>query len=68
MFAPGCWGQGYGTESAAALLEYGLSELKLFRVYATADLNNVASIAIMKRLRMNLILVDEQGVEYELRS
>lgn len=67
MFSPVVWGQGYGTESAAALVEYGLTELKLNRVYATADHKNKASIAIIKRLGMSLLRKDERGVEYELR-
>ena len=46
------WGQGYGTETAAALLRLGFYSLGLHRISATADVRNVASWRILERLGM----------------
>jgi ribosomal-protein-alanine N-acetyltransferase len=37
------WGQGYATEAAQALLEFGFNQLKLHRIFATCDPENIAS-------------------------
>lgn len=67
MFAPRWWGKGLGLESGRELVRFGLDELRLTRVYATADHWNAASIAIMQRLGMSLAAEFEHGVEYEIR-
>ncbi len=46
------WGQGYGTETAKACLEYGFSEMKLERISAAVDVDNVASNKILQKLGM----------------
>lgn len=46
------WGQGYATESAAALLEQGLGTLGLERVVAVVDPRNARSLAVVARLDM----------------
>ena len=43
IFAPGYWGMGYATETAAALIRFGFRKLKLHRIFATCDPRNVAS-------------------------
>ncbi len=68
MFAPTQWGMGLGAEAGMVLLDFGLHELSLHRIYGTADHRNLASIAIMKKLGMKLIREDERGVEYEIRA
>jgi ribosomal-protein-alanine N-acetyltransferase len=68
MFARAWWGRGLGVEAGRALLRHALDNLNLHRVFATADHRNVASIAIMKRLRMRLVETTDRGVEYQLRS
>jgi ribosomal-protein-alanine N-acetyltransferase len=46
------WGQGYATEAAGAVLQYGFQELGLHRVYATCRSANVASSRVMEKLGM----------------
>lgn len=45
-------GQGYATEAARALIDYGFSELELHRVQAIASSGNPASYRVMERLGM----------------
>ncbi|MBT8337434.1 MAG: GNAT family N-acetyltransferase [Gemmatimonadetes bacterium] len=52
MFAREWWGRGLATEAGRALIEFGLGELGLRRVYAEADRGNPASLAVMRRLGM----------------
>ncbi|QQE81396.1 GNAT family N-acetyltransferase [Alicyclobacillus sp. SO9] len=46
------WGQGFATESAHALCEFGFSRLNLHRIYATCRPENVTSARIMEKLGM----------------
>lgn len=46
------WGQGYASESAKAVLEYGVNNLKLKNIIARAAKDNVASINVLKKLGM----------------
>lgn len=46
------WGQGYATEAARAVLQYGFQELDLHRIYATCRPPNVASSRVMEKLGM----------------
>ncbi len=48
-FHPNSWGQGYGTETAAALLKFGFKTLKLHRIAATCDPRNIGSARIMEK-------------------
>lgn len=45
-------GQGYATEAAYALLEYGFERLRLHRVIATCQPENVPSYRVMEKLGM----------------
>lgn len=47
-------GQGYATEAARALIDYAFSTLKLARIVATTEHDNLASIAVMERLGMTV--------------
>ncbi|MEP0913187.1 GNAT family N-acetyltransferase [Leptolyngbya sp. GB1-A1] len=47
------WGRGYATEAGRALLNYGLTELKLPVICAVAKPENSASIRVMERLGMS---------------
>jgi RimJ/RimL family protein N-acetyltransferase len=47
-------GQGYATEAAQALVEYALHDLHLARVVATTERSNHASVAVMRRLGMQI--------------
>jgi len=46
------WGNGYATETAKALTDYGFSELNLHRVYATVHPENAASIRVLEKVGM----------------
>jgi RimJ/RimL family protein N-acetyltransferase len=48
------WGQGYGTETARALVDFGFTELGVHRVYATCDTENVASRRVLEKAGMAL--------------
>jgi len=45
-------GQGYATEAAMALLQYGLETLHLHRIIATCQPENVASCRVVEKLGM----------------
>jgi RimJ/RimL family protein N-acetyltransferase len=49
-FLPEYEGQGYGVESAAAVLEYGERHLGFKTVYAITTLDNQASIRLLEKL------------------
>jgi RimJ/RimL family protein N-acetyltransferase len=55
------WGQGYATESAAAVLEYGLNDLDLSDVYCICATQNVASIRVAEKIGMIFDCVDHVG-------
>jgi ribosomal-protein-alanine N-acetyltransferase len=50
MLAEPFWGQGYGSEAMAAVVEHARGELDLKRLTARVHLGNVASIALLKKL------------------
>lgn len=43
------WGQGYATEVAKALVDYGFRQLGLTRIVATANLTNEASKRVLEK-------------------
>ena len=45
-------GQGYATEAARAVMDYGFSSLGLHRIYANTDSDSIASWRVMERLGM----------------
>jgi RimJ/RimL family protein N-acetyltransferase len=46
------WGQGYATEAARALLQYGFNTLGLHRIYAGHFANNPASGRVLRKIGM----------------
>jgi ribosomal-protein-alanine N-acetyltransferase len=50
--APDFWGNGYGTESAQAVLCYALEKLSLPKVIADVDEPNLASVRVLQKLGM----------------
>ena len=46
------WGQGLAAEAAAALLEFGFTQLGLHRVWADCDPRNTASLRVCEKLGM----------------
>lgn len=51
---PAYWGRGYATEAGRAWLSYGFATLGRHRLIAMADVPNLRSIAVMRRLGMRL--------------
>lgn len=49
-FARGHWGNGYATEAARAVLDWGFGDLELTRITAMIHAENQASIAVAERL------------------
>lgn len=46
------WRQGYATEAAGKMLDFGFNQLGLHRIYATTDIENLASIRVLEKLGM----------------
>lgn len=52
--APSQQRRGYATEAGRALIDHAFGRLKLDRIVATTTYNNVASIAVMQKLGMQI--------------
>jgi RimJ/RimL family protein N-acetyltransferase len=48
------WARGVGSETLAALLDYGFRNLRAHRIYAQVSPGNIASVRILERLRFRL--------------
>jgi RimJ/RimL family protein N-acetyltransferase len=46
------WNRGYATESVKALLRFGFEELKLHRIHAECNADNIASARVMEHVGM----------------
>ncbi len=46
------WGKGYMTEALAAVVDLGLSQTDIFRVWATTNTENLASIRVLEKIGM----------------
>jgi len=53
-FSPAYQRQGYATEATQALIDYAFRELQLKRIVATTTYENVASIAVMRKVGMRI--------------
>eukprot|EP00130_Batrachochytrium_dendrobatidis_P008407 XP_006683282.1 hypothetical protein BATDEDRAFT_28827 [Batrachochytrium dendrobatidis JAM81] len=49
---PNYWGKGIATEVATLLINFGLEQLKLHRIYATCDPRNVGSSKVLEKVGM----------------
>src|SRR6202040_3772712 len=49
---PDHWGKGFATEALRRILEFGFENLSLERIWATADVRNVASWRVMEKAGM----------------
>ncbi len=47
-----CWGQGYASEAAEALVAFGFATLGLHRIYALCHPDNVGSRRVMEKMGM----------------
>jgi ribosomal-protein-alanine N-acetyltransferase len=68
MFARPWWGKGLATEAGRALLDFGLGELGLHRVFAEAHHRNEASLSVMRKLGMRYVGEKGDGRIYEVRA
>lgn len=46
------WRCGYGTEVAGALIAFGFEQLRLHRIFATCDPENVGSVRVLEKVGM----------------
>lgn len=53
------WGKGYATEAATAARDYGFNEIKLNEIIGIADINNLGSIHVLKKVGLKKISVFE---------
>lgn len=53
MISKEYWGQGYGTEAARAILDYGFNQLNLSRLICLIDKENVASLKVAESIGMS---------------
>lgn len=51
---PRCQRRGYATEAARAMIDYAFNELRLHRIIATTEYENVASQGVMQKVGMTL--------------
>jgi [ribosomal protein S5]-alanine N-acetyltransferase len=49
------WGQGFASESAFASLAYGFNELHLNEIYAAANVDNIGSNTILRKIGMQFV-------------
>ena len=64
------WGKGVGTEVAAELIRFGFAEMKMHRIEAKCDPENIASYRIMEKNGMQRegILREEKKIRGEWRD
>ena len=51
-FARRVWGNGYATEAAAAVLDYGMNSLMLSDIVAESAVENIGSVRVIERIGM----------------
>ena len=51
---PQHWGQGYATEAARAIVQFGFTELGLHRIWSWCIADNVGSARVLEKLGMQL--------------
>jgi RimJ/RimL family protein N-acetyltransferase len=51
---PAVWGRGYATEAARAMVSYAFDDLRLGRIVATTENDNMRSLGVMRRLGMTI--------------
>lgn len=71
-FMPQYWGKGYASEAADFFVKYGFKVLKLDKINAYADANNLASRRVLEKAGLHFVeLFDDEGSEeawYELKN
>jgi ribosomal-protein-alanine N-acetyltransferase len=59
------WNKGFATEAAAAILNFGIKELKFHKIYATHFIHNPASGKIMEKIGMQKEAVLKDHIKKE---
>lgn len=49
IFSETAWGQGFGTEAAAAVVNWAIAQPQIFRVWATCHPDNMASVRVLEK-------------------
>ena len=65
-FLPQYWGQGFATESARAIIRYGVETLGLTRIIGLVAPNNSSSVRVLEKLDMTFerrVTVEDHPVE-----
>lgn len=59
----GAWGQGYATELARRIIEFGFEELRLPEIFASVDNDHPASIRVLEKSGLSFVRFeyDEKG-------
>jgi RimJ/RimL family protein N-acetyltransferase len=63
------WSQGYAAEAAAAVLAYGMEQLKVPRIVAITSPDNLGSIAVLEKIGLKferMVSVSDVGPELKL--
>ncbi len=47
------WGNGYASEAAEVIIEFGFKQLNLHRIFATCDPNNIGSVKVLEKVGMS---------------
>ena len=55
--------QGYATEVAAALIDFGFGTLSLSRIFAKCDTRNIGSYRVMEKVGMTRVRIDRDDRE-----
>jgi RimJ/RimL family protein N-acetyltransferase len=51
-YARWAWGNGYATEAAVAVLDYGINSLKLSGIVAESAVENISSVRVIEKIGM----------------
>ena len=66
------WGKGYAYETAKAFVDFGFNDMKLEKINAYADFDNLASRRVLEKAGMQFInFFEEDGIEeawYEIKN
>jgi len=66
------WGQGYAYETAKAFVDFGFNDMKLEKINAYADFDNLASRRVLEKVGMHFVnAFDDEGTQevwYEIKN
>jgi len=66
------WGKGYAYETAKAFVDFGFNEMKLEKINAYADFDNLASRRVLEKVGMRFVnAFDDEGTQeawYEIKN